>query len=62
MTDQPTDRPQPAADVPIAPLPPEVTEHPAWRMIWRKLLAPTPDELAAAAQERERADTERDVA
>lgn len=49
---------QPKTDVATMPLPIEVTEHPAWRLIWQKLLAPTPDELEPL----ERDDVDRDVA
>lgn len=48
------------ARAPVPPLPPEVTEHPAWRMIWRKLLAPLPAEAHAATRERDT--TNRDAA
>jgi len=48
-------------ETPVQPLPPEVTEHPAWRAIWQKLLGPTPDELDTGRSDTGD-DADRDVA
>lgn len=31
-------------------LPPTITEHPAWKAIWRKLLTPRTDRVAIASE------------
>ncbi len=43
-----------AIDMDGITLPPEITEHPAWKAIWRKLLTPRTDHVATDSETEQR--------